>query len=221
MGEKGKQKTLEHKKDDNISMHQKFDKIIDEYYSDLKDDREIKEKTVYKKGDHIFKSVERSEIDYARLDENDNPPNFCDLVDNEPKFGTVKIVNPLPKVEKRNELRKSYMHWLKTEKLMKPNERRLDHEHMQEKYIETIKLSKDIKNDIKLARTYSIIIKQFVLFQKGVDSIYNENTVLYKDKYNEMKNKKEIIDKRRKERQGALEKQNDKNGNILAHETND
>lgn len=41
------------------------DKIIDEYYSDLKDDREIKEKTVYKKGDHIFKSVERSEIDYA------------------------------------------------------------------------------------------------------------------------------------------------------------
>lgn len=36
-----------------------------------------------------------------------------------------------------------------------------------------------------------------------------------------MKNKKEITDKRRKERQGALEKQNDKNGNILAHETND
>lgn len=27
MGEKGKQKTLEHKKDDNISMHQKFVKI--------------------------------------------------------------------------------------------------------------------------------------------------------------------------------------------------
>ncbi|WBY56837.1 hypothetical protein Py17XNL_000801849 [Plasmodium yoelii yoelii] len=100
--EKKKKKTLENKKDDNISMHQKFDKIIDEYYSDLKDEKEIKEKTVYKKGDHIFKSVERSGIDYARLDENDEPPNFCDLVDNEPKFGTVKIVNPLPKIERVN-----------------------------------------------------------------------------------------------------------------------
>lgn len=215
---KKKKKTLENKKDDNISMHQKFDKIIDEYYSDLKDEKEIKEKTVYKKGDHIFKSVERSGIDYARLDENDEPPNFCDLVDNEPKFGTVKIVNPLPKIERRNELKESYMHWLKTEKLMKPNERRLDHEHMQEKYIETIKLSRDIKNDIKLAR---VIKSHYPRGIVGVDSIYNENTVLYKDKYNEMKNKKEITDKRRKERQGALEKQNDKNGNILAHETND
>ncbi|SCM21412.1 conserved Plasmodium protein, unknown function [Plasmodium chabaudi chabaudi] len=215
--EKEKKKTLDYK-DDNITMHQKFDKIIDEYYSDLKDEREIREKTVYKKGDHIFKSVERSGIDYARLDENDGAPNFCDLLDNEPKFGTVKIDNPLPKVEKRNELRKSYMCWLQTEKLMKPNERRLDHEHMQEKYLETIKLSRDIKNDIKLAR---VIKSHYPRGIVGVDSMYSENTVLYKEKYDEMKHKKDIVDKRRKEREGALEKQNAKNGNILAHETND
>lgn len=51
--------------------------------------------------------------------------------------------------------------------------------------------------------SYYVVINQFVLLSKGVDSMYSENTVLYKEKYDEMKHKKDIVDKRRKEREGG------------------
>ncbi|KAI4839478.1 hypothetical protein MKS88_002032 [Plasmodium brasilianum] len=204
-------------KANNLSTHQKFDQLIDEYYSNLKDEKtEIKVEINTKTGDHVFKSVERNKADYARFDENDEPPIFSDLVENEKKFGTVKIINPLPKVERRDELKDSYMHWLKTEKLMRPNERRLEHEHMQQKYLETLKLSEDIKKDVKLAR---VIKSHYPRGIVGVDSIYSENTVLYKEKYDEMTNKREIKERKLKERGEVLEKYNNKNGNFLTFET--
>ncbi|KMZ81078.1 hypothetical protein PVIIG_02560 [Plasmodium vivax India VII] len=262
MGPKGK-KTSDSAKGGNLSAHEKFDQLIDEYYSDLKDDRKKEEcrsdqlideyysdlKDDRKKeecqprctrGDHVFKSVERDKADYAvkkmkatlsRLDENGEPPPFTDLVPNEAKFGTVKITNPLPKVERRDQLKEGYMQWLTTEKLMRPNERRLEYEQMQEKYLETLKLSEDIKKDVKLARvvkshyprgivgylsiSFGSFNRQKVSAQMGgagqgvlntlkcVDSIYSENTVLYKDKYEEHK---------------TLEWQNNRNGNFLAFE---
>ncbi|KNA00451.1 hypothetical protein PVNG_01085 [Plasmodium vivax North Korean] len=245
------------------------DQLIDEYYSDLKDDRKKEEcQPRCTRGDHVFKSVERDKADYAvkkmkatlsRLDENGEPPTFTDLVPNEAKFGTVKITNPLPKVERRDQLKEGYMQWLTTEKLMRPNERRLEYEQMQEKYLEvingpskkemkncTLKLSEDIKKDVKLARvvkshyprgivgylsiSFGSFNRQKVSAQMGgagqgvlntlkcVDSIYSENTVLYKDKYEEHKSRQEVREKKMKERAEALEWQNNRNGNFLAFE---
>ncbi|CRG99461.1 conserved Plasmodium protein, unknown function [Plasmodium relictum] len=213
---KEKKRIISDKKD-NLSMHQKFDILIDEYYSDLKDEKKtVKLEKNSIVCDHVFKSVNRDKTDYARIDENDEPPNFTDLVENEPKIGTLKINDPLPKIEKRDDLKKSYMKWLKTEKLMRPEERRLEYENMQNKYLETLKLTQDIKRDVKLAR---VIKSHYPRGIVGVDSIYNEKTLLYKDKYNEIKNKQEIKEKKLKERREALEKHNNKNGNFLAFET--
>ncbi|SBS83977.1 hypothetical protein, conserved [Plasmodium malariae] len=227
-------------KANNLSTHQKFDQLIDEYYSNLKDEKtEIKVEINTKTGDH-------------RFDENDEPPIFSDLVENEKKFGTVKIINPLPKVERRDELKDSYMHWLKTEKLMRPNERRLEHEHMQQKYLETLKLSEDIKKDVKLARVIKSHYPRGIIGHTRQDKIVQvdntclnsililsrvrigkseikqddrkqyhkfENTVLYKEKYDEMTNKREIKERKLKERGEVLEKYNNKNGNFLTFET--
>ncbi|CAG9480619.1 unnamed protein product [Plasmodium vivax] len=215
MGPKGK-KTSDSAKGGNLSAHEKFDQLIDEYYSDLKDDRKKEEcQPRCTRGDHVFKSVERDKADYARLDENGEPPPFTDLVPNEAKFGTVKITNPLPKVERRDQLKEGYMQWLTTEKLMRPNERRLEYEQMQEKYLETLKLSEDIKKDVKLARVVKSHYPRGIV---GVDSIYSENTVLYKDKYEEHKSRQEVREKKMKERAEALEWQNNRNGNFLAFE---
>eukprot|EP00366_Plasmodium_knowlesi_P001023 XP_002258520.1 hypothetical protein, conserved in Plasmodium species [Plasmodium knowlesi strain H] len=211
----------------------KTDQLIDEYYSDLKDNRKKEEcQPRFTQGDHIFKSVERDKADYAvkkikatfssletqissRLDENEEPPPFTDLVPNEAKFGTVKITNPLPKVERRDQLKEGYMQWLTTEKLMRPNERRKEYEQMQEKYLETLKLSEDIKKDVKLARVVKSHYPRGIV---GVDSIYSENTELYKDKYEELKSRQEFREKKMKERGAALERQNNRNGNFLAFE---
>ncbi|GAW80313.1 hypothetical protein, conserved [Plasmodium gonderi] len=215
--ESKEKKKFDSAKEGNLSAHEKFDRIIDEYYSDLKENRKKqKEEINLKTGDYFFKSVQRDKSDYSRLDENDEPPPFTDLVENEAKIGTVKITNPLPKVEKRDKLKDGYMQWLKTEKLMRPNERRLEYEQMQQKYLETIKLSEDIKRDVKLAR---VIKSHYPRGIVGVDSIYNENTVLYKDKYKELKNKQEVKEKKMKERGEALENRNNINGNFLAFET--
>ncbi|CRG96797.1 conserved Plasmodium protein, unknown function [Plasmodium gallinaceum] len=214
---KKENKILTSDRKDNLSMHQKFDKLIDEYYSDLKDEKKTEKLEKHPQTcDHIFKSVNRDKTDYARIDENDEPPIFTDLVENEAKIGTLKINNPLPKIEKRDELKKSYMKWLKTEKLMRPEERRLEYENMQKKYLETLKLTQDIKKDVKLAR---VIKSHYPRGIVGVDSIYNEKTLLYKDQYNEIKNKQEAKEKRLKERGEVLEKYNNKNGNFLAFET--
>ncbi|GAB65824.1 hypothetical protein PCYB_073260, partial [Plasmodium cynomolgi strain B] len=247
------------------------DQLIDEYYSDLKDDRKKEEcQSRCTQGDHVFKSVQRDKADYARLDENEEPPPFTDLVPNEAKFGTVKITNPLPKVERRDQLKEGYMQWLTTEKLMRPNERRLEYEQMQEKYLETLKLSEDIKKDVKLARVvkshyprgivgylsisfgsfnrqevsaqmggegttggpahpemftlligFVLIEDNYIIVGNGkysVDSIYSENTELYKDKYEELKSRQEVRAKKMKERGEALERQNNRNGNFLAFE---
>ncbi|EUD68073.1 hypothetical protein C922_01685 [Plasmodium inui San Antonio 1] len=216
MGPKGK-KNSDSAKAGNLSAHEKFDQLIDEYYSDLKDDRKKEEyQSRCTRGDHVFKSVERDKADYARLDENEEPPPFTDLVPNaESKIGTVKITNPLPKVERRDQLKEGYMQWLTTEKLMRPNERRLEYEQMQEKYLETLKLSEDIKKDVKLARVVKSHYPRGIV---GVDSIYSENTELYKDKYEELKSRQEVRAKKMKAREEALERQNNRNGNFLTFE---
>ncbi|XP_026306680.1 uncharacterized protein LOC113221570 isoform X2 [Piliocolobus tephrosceles] len=133
-------------------MHQKFDQLIDDYFPDLKDEKEEKIERCPKTGDYVFKKINRDKEDYVRIYESDGPPIFTDLVENESKIGTVHITNPLPKIERKNELKKDYLEWLKMERLMKPNERREEYELMQNKYLETIKLSNEIKQDIKLAR---------------------------------------------------------------------
>ncbi|ETW55206.1 hypothetical protein PFUGPA_03026 [Plasmodium falciparum Palo Alto/Uganda] len=135
----------------------------------------------------------------------------------ERKIGTVRITNPLPKIERRDELKDNYMKWLKTERLMRPNERRLEYEQMQEKYLESIKLTHDIKKDVKLAKAIKSHYPRGIV---GVDSIYNENTVLYKDQHEEIKKKYEIKEKRLKEKGEVLEKHNQKNGNFLTFQEN-
>ncbi|SOV76472.1 conserved Plasmodium protein, unknown function [Plasmodium sp. gorilla clade G3] len=207
-----------HKEKDNLSTHQKFDLLIDEYYCDLKEEKKERhiEKNI-KEGDFVFKSVDRNKTDYARLDENDEPPIFTDLIENEKKIGTVRITNPLSKIERRDELKDNYMKWLKTERLMRPNERRLEYEQMQEKYLESIKLTHDIKKDVKLAKAIKSHYPRGIV---GVDSIYNENTVLYKDQHEEIKKKYEIKEKRLKEKGEVLEKHNQKNGNFLTFQEN-
>ncbi|KYO00231.1 hypothetical protein PGSY75_0925000 [Plasmodium gaboni] len=207
-----------HKGKDNLSTHQKFDLLIDEYYCDLKEEkRERHSEKNIKEGDFVFKSVDRNKTDYARLDENDEPPIFTDLIENEKKIGTVRITNPISKIERRDELKDNYMKWLKTERLMRPNERRLEYEQMQEKYLESIKLTHDIKKDVKLAKAIKSHYPRGIV---GVDSIYNENTVLYKDQHEEIKKKYEIKEKRLKEKGEVLEKHNQKNGNFLAFQEN-
>ncbi|SPJ10298.1 conserved Plasmodium protein, unknown function [Plasmodium sp. DRC-Itaito] len=207
-----------HKEKDNLSTHQKFDLLIDEYYGDLKEEKREKpiEKNI-KEGDFVFKSVDRNKTDYARLDENDEPPIFTDLIENEKKIGTVRITNPVSKIERRDELKDNYMKWLKTERLMRPNERRLEYEQMQEKYLESIKLTHDIKKDVKLAKAIKSHYPRGIV---GVDSIYNENTVLYKDQHEKIKKKYEIKEKRLKEKGEVLEKHNQKNGNFLTFQGN-
>ncbi|XP_026306679.1 uncharacterized protein LOC113221570 isoform X1 [Piliocolobus tephrosceles] len=194
-------------------MHQKFDQLIDDYFPDLKDEKEEKIERCPKTGDYVFKKINRDKEDYVRIYESDGPPIFTDLVENESKIGTVHITNPLPKIERKNELKKDYLEWLKMERLMKPNERREEYELMQNKYLETIKLSNEIKQDIKLAR---VIKSHYPRGIVGVDSVYNENTVLYKDKYEEIKNKEKYKNKISQERREALQKQNNRNGDILA-----
>ncbi|ETW36765.1 alpha-tubulin N-acetyltransferase [Plasmodium falciparum Tanzania (2000708)] len=145
----------------------------------------------------IFSNYFKNVSIKKRLDENDEPPIFTDLIENEKKIGTVRITNPLPKIERRDELKDNYMKWLKTERLMRPNERRLEYEQMQEKYLESIKLTHDIKKDVKLAKAIKSHYPRGIV---GVDSIYNENTVLYKDQHEEIKKKYEIKEKRLKEK---------------------
>lgn len=213
MNAKKKKKVDTSEKGDKLSMHQQFDLLIDEYYPELKDKKpENEEKPAVKEGDYVFKSVDRTKIDYARIDENDEPPNFTDLVPNEPKLGAIKITNPLPKIEKRNELKDTYMHWLKTEKLMQPMERRLEYQNMQQNYLESIRLNQEIKKDVKLAR---VIKSHYPRGVVGVDSIYNENTILYKDQYNALQKKNEIKQERLTERRKVLDHYNNANGNFL------
>ncbi|EUT86635.1 hypothetical protein PFAG_02501 [Plasmodium falciparum Santa Lucia] len=205
-----------HKEKDNLSTHQKFDLLIDEYYCDLKEEkRERSTEKNTKEGDFVFKSVDRNKADYASN-------NFYSFViffflNIEKKIGTVRITNPLPKIERRDELKDNYMKWLKTERLMRPNERRLEYEQMQEKYLESIKLTHDIKKDVKLAKAIKSHYPRGIV---GVDSIYNENTVLYKDQHEEIKKKYEIKEKRLKEKGEVLEKHNQKNGNFLTFQEN-
>ncbi|SBT76443.1 conserved Plasmodium protein, unknown function [Plasmodium ovale] len=125
----------------------------------------------------------------------------------------MKILTATYPLFQRDELKEGYMQWMKTERLMRPNERRQEYEDMQKQYLETLKLSRDIKKDVKLAR---VIKSHYPRGIVGVDSIYNEKTVLYKDKHEEFKNKQEFKEKRMKERGKALERYNNKNGNILA-----
>lgn len=189
-----------------LTAHQQFDELIDEYFSDLKDETKKKEvKKTPKTGDYVFNSVARDKPDFARLDENDEPPNFTDLQENEPNMGTLKIEDPLPKIQKRNELKEKYIKWIKTERLMKPQERRKEHEDMQKAYLETLQLTRDIKKDIKFEKVVKAHYPRGVV---GVDSIYNENTVLYKDKYEALQKKKEIKQARLVERAKVLEKYN-------------
>ncbi|XP_026306681.1 uncharacterized protein LOC113221570 isoform X3 [Piliocolobus tephrosceles] len=119
-------------------MHQKFDQLIDDYFPDLKDEKEEKIERCPKTGDYVFKKINRDKEDYVRIYESDGPPIFTDLVENESKIGTVHITNPLPKIERKNELKKDYLEWLKMERLMKPNERREEYELMQNKYLEVL-----------------------------------------------------------------------------------
>ncbi|SBS89966.1 hypothetical protein, conserved [Plasmodium ovale curtisi] len=226
---KKKKKTLPSEKDDNLSTHQKFDRLIDEFYPKLKDERadariDLRVEANVKEGDHVFKSVERSRADYARLDENDEPPTLSDLVENgsilqripfssftpvlfpflmdisfalnRSQTGCGKDNQPYAK-SRADELKEGYMQWMKTERLMRPNERRQEYEDMQKQYLETLKLSRDIKKDVKLARVINSHYPRGIV---GVDSIYNEKTVLYKDKHEEFKNKQEVKEKRMKER---------------------
>lgn len=197
-----------------LSAHQQFDALIDEYFSDLKEEKpKTEKKKCLRTGDFVFNSINRDKKDFCRIDENDEPPNFTDLVENEPKMGVLHITDPKPKIKKRNELKEGYMTWLKTEKLMQPQERRKEHEDMQKSYLETLQLTRDIKKDIKFAKVIKAHYPRGVV---GVDSIYNENTVLYKDKYDERQKKKEIKEERLTERRKVLEKYNNNNINILA-----
>lgn len=180
----------------------------------MKDEKLKSEKTkCVKKGDYVFNSISRDKKDYARIDENDEPPNFTDLIENEPKMGLVKINDPLPKIKKKTELKEGYMKWLKTEKLMQPQERRKEHEVMQQSYLECIKLTHEIKQDVKFAKVIKAHYPRGVV---GVDSIYNENSTLYKEKHAELQKKKEIKEGRLIERRKVLEKYNNRNDNILA-----
>ncbi|SBT33642.1 conserved Plasmodium protein, unknown function [Plasmodium ovale wallikeri] len=172
-----------------------------------------------KEGDHVFKSVERSRADYAvkkRIDEGDSSsfqPRCTVSASYQQSSSNFYLSLFLFEKRDRDELKEGYMQWMKTERLMRPNERRQEYEDMQKQYLETLKLSRDIKKDVKLAR---VIKSHYPRGIVGVDSIYNEKTVLYKDKHEEFKNKQEFKEKRMKERGKALERYNNKNGNILA-----